>query len=129
MPLPLALSLLALAGAVGTVARWGTVELCKRVFSEGHWWASVLVVNIIGCFLFGLVWSLTYDRHALNDARRLVILTGFMGAYTTFSTFAFDSAHLLETGRYDLAVANMFLQNALGVAAVFGGFAVARWWV
>jgi CrcB protein len=87
---------------------------------------GIVVINALGCFLFGVLWILA-ERSLVHDEARLVGLTGFLGAYTTFSTFAFDSAIRINQGRLDLAIGNIVLQNTLGLFAVFAGFAFGRW--
>ena len=115
---------LAVAGAIGTVARWGTNELVKSIVGDDFPW-GILAINAIGCFLFGLMWILA-EKSLIHDEARLVGLVGFLGAYTTFSTFAFDSAYQLSRGHFYPAVGNIILQNTLGLLAVFAGFSFGR---
>src|SRR5690349_15449121 len=117
--------LLSIAGAVGTLARYGTSELVSHLVGKKFAW-STLTVNLVGSFLFGLVWTLVVKRQVLSEQAGLVILTGFMGAYTTFSTFAFESSQFLEAGRWQAALANLALQNCLGILAVWAGAIAAK---
>ena len=119
------LACLGLAGAVGTLARFGISELVNRnVISPLPWgtWA----VNIAGCFLFGLVWVLAEERELVSPEFRFVVLVGFMGAFTTFSTYMFESVDLLRAGAVIHALVNVLGQNLVGLVAVLAGMALAR---
>ena len=119
------IALIALAGAFGTLCRYWlsglTYDILGKDFPWGTW-----AVNILGCFLFGLVWILAEERGFLSAQARVLILTGFMGAFTTFSTFIFESAGFLEDGRYLPALANVAFQTIVGFAALFGGLLLGR---
>jgi fluoride exporter len=119
------LMLLAAAGAVGTLARYGLGGLVQRVAGDGFPWGT-LAVNVGGCFLFGLVWMLAEERSLIGPEARIIILIGFMGAFTTFSTFAYETGAMIEDGQYLRACGNMAVQNGLGLAAMFMGFFVGR---
>ena len=119
------LILLALIGSAGTLARFGLQELIKSWTGPGFPWGT-LVVNGVGCFLFGLVWSLSEDRLLIDAETRVLLLVGFMGAFTTFSSFAFETAQLLRESQWWLAALNVAAQNVLGVVFVFLGFAAGR---
>ncbi|EHJ47129.1 Camphor resistance CrcB protein [Solidesulfovibrio carbinoliphilus subsp. oakridgensis] len=119
------IGLIALAGSAGTLARYWLSGLVYDVFGRDFPWGTA-VVNILGCFLFGLVFELGEDRMLLRTEARAVILTGFMGAFTTFSTFIFESAGFLEDGRYLPALANVAFQTVLGFAALFAGLMLGR---
>ena len=117
--------LLGVAGALGSMARYGLSALV------GHWTGNafpwgILVVNVLGCFLFGAIWAGLGVFHLLDDAARIVLLTGFMGAFTTFSTFALENAHFLAAGSCGRAAVNILLQNFLGIAAALGGLFLGK---
>lgn len=116
---------LLLAGALGTGARALLSGTVQRAFGP-KFPLGTACVNALGCLLFGLVWAYTEERFARGAELRFVVLTGFMGAFTTFSTFAFESAALFQASRPGLAVANLLLQNIVGIACVFGGLALGR---
>ena len=119
------LALVALAGAAGTLARYWLSGVVYELAGRDFPWGTA-VVNILGCFLFGLVWELGGERMLLRTESRLVLLTGFMGAFTTFSTFIFESSAFLEDGRILSALANVGFQTVLGFAAMFGGLLLGR---
>jgi CrcB protein len=119
------LAWLALAGAIGTLVRYGVGGLAQKYFGEKFPWGT-LVVNASGCLLFGFVWALAEERLAIRGETRFILLTGFMGAYTTFFTFAFETGALLRDSEWMLAAGNCLGQNLLGVACIFLGFALSR---
>ncbi|MCB2188987.1 MAG: fluoride efflux transporter CrcB [Deltaproteobacteria bacterium] len=116
---------LALAGGLGALARYGLGGLVQRLLPGGFPWGTA-GVNLLGSFLFGLIWSLAAERAAISAELRLIVLTGFMGAFTTFSTFMFETSELLRTGQWLWAFCNVAGQCLLGLAAVFAGWALAR---
>lgn len=119
------IALLAAAGAAGTLCRYGVGGTIQRLLGDGFAWGT-LVVNASGCLLFGFFWSLAEERLIITGQTRFIILTGFMGAYTTFSTFAFETAGYLRDSQWWFALANLTSQNVLGIFCVFLGFLCAR---
>jgi CrcB protein len=119
------LVLIAVAGSAGTLARYWLSGVIYDVAGRDFPWGTA-VVNILGCFLFGLVWEMAEGRYLLRSEARTVILTGFMGAFTTFSTFVFESNGLIEDGRYLAALTNVAFQTVLGFAALIAGLALGR---
>lgn len=119
------LGLLAAAGALGTLARFALGGAVHRFADAAFPWGT-LAVNCAGCLLFGLVWALAEERLVIGGDTRLVLLVGFMGAFTTFSTYAFETGAMLRDAQWGLAVANVVAQNVLGVVAFFLGLALGR---
>jgi len=122
----------AIAGGMGAVLRWGVSRFSQEFFTE-HWPVGTLLVNILGCFCFGLAYEML--RHQTTDVSllRLVIMTGFAGGLTTFSTFAFDTFELaLASSEQSLtasllkAAANVCLHLAFGIIALAAGIATGR---
>lgn len=116
---------LALAGALGTLLRAGLSSFVQKAVGLAFPWGTV-VVNVVGCFCFGLAWTVLEERVQAAPEVRLVVLTGFMGAFTTFSTYVFDTGMLGEQGRIGAAVGNLALQNGVGLVCLFAGIALAR---
>jgi CrcB protein len=96
-----------------------------RQFPSAFPW-GIFLVNMTGCLLFGLAYAVAENRTGLSGDVRGIVLTGFMGAFTTYSTFAFQSAQFIEKSQWGLAAANIVSQNVLGVVCVFAGFALGR---
>lgn len=120
------LLLLALAGALGTLARFGLAATSHRLIGTGFPWGT-LAVNVLGCFVFGLIWAVAESRVPLGPQARLIVFVGFLGAFTTFSTFAFESTQLMQERQWVTMLGHFAAHNVLGVAAVVGGFSLGRW--
>ncbi len=118
-----------LAGGLGTLCRFGMMAVVNSLLgprpSPSFPWAT-LWVNLLGCFLFGLIWFLAEQRHLLQGERGVILLIGFMGAFTTFSTFAFEAGSLLQAKHYWSLIAYLLASNLLGIAAFFAGVGIAR---
>jgi CrcB protein len=118
--------LLISAGAVlGANARYwiGT-------WAAGKWGAAfpygTLIINLTGSLLLGLFMGLTAERLSLDPRLRLLIATGFLGAYTTFSTFTYESVSLLLKGAVWAGVLNVLASTALGLLAVGAGIWIGK---
>ena len=115
----------AVGGALGAVARYSLDRLIeRRSFAVFPW--STFAVNVSGCLLIGLVIAALVDRHTAPVWLRVGIVMGFVGGYTTFSTFAQEALDLLEEGRGALAFAYVAGSVCVGVAAVFAGLRLGR---
>lgn len=117
---------LAVAGICGTLARYGLGGFVNSRLPGAAFPWGTLAVNGIGCFAFGLVWPLAEERLLISGETRQIVLIGFMGAFTTFSSFAFETAQLLRDAEWMLAMGNIMSQNVLGIAFMFLGMAVGR---
>jgi len=80
----------------------------------------------VGCFLIGLLWVLA-ERAALSPQAGLFLLTGLLGAFTTFSTYSLESIILLRNGEVLRGFLNIVVSNGIGLIAVLAGFACAQW--
>ncbi|MDX6523307.1 MAG: fluoride exporter [Gaiellales bacterium] len=119
--MPIAL-LVALAGSLGAAARYGVDYYAGQRMTPYHQVGATLLVNIAGALLLGLLVGL----HPHDGRVRIVIGVGFLGAFTTFSTLAFQSYHYLDSAQYLRAVGLPVLSVLLGVAAVAVGVAVGH---
>ena len=115
-----ALFFVALGGALGASARYGLAMASVRLFGP-DWPVGTWTANILGCFLIGLAIPLVSA-----DRTRLILVMGFLGAFTTFSTYSAETIALWETGRIGLAALNAVGSVVLGLLAVAAGLAVAR---
>jgi fluoride exporter len=119
------LLLILIAGALGTLARYGLGGFVQQHVGKIFPWGTV-VVNLLGCLLFGLVWSALEERSSVSGETRTIILVGFIGAFTTFSTFMFETEELLRDSEWWLALGYFSIQNLGGLAALVAGLAVGR---
>ncbi|HOO62292.1 MAG TPA: CrcB family protein [Synergistaceae bacterium] len=116
---------IALGGGLGALARYSLGGFLQRLGESNFPWGT-FGVNMAGCFLFGLLWALSEKYLFLNGSARLFLLTGFMGAFTTFSTFIFETGQLLSGGELFLALMNTGLQIFLGIGLFFAGIFLGR---
>ena len=96
-----------------------------------HRWSSsfpigTFFINISGSFLLGLFITLAMERFGLDPRWRLLVAVGFLGAYTTFSTYTFDSINLIFNGQWPLGIFNLFGSSILGGLAVLLGVVIGR---
>ena len=93
------LLLIAVFGAVGTLARYGLQGLVQvRVGSTFPW--GTLLINLTGCFFLGLIGQMMLNRMMVSSELRVAIAVGFFGGYTTFSSFGWEAAKMLEAGEW-----------------------------
>jgi len=116
---------LAAAGALGTLTRYWLGGVAQR-WSQGDFPWSTLTVNATGCLLFGFVWAAAEERALLSTETRSIVLIGFMGALTTFSTYVFESGQMLRDSEWLLAGGNFVTQNVLGLLCLYLGTVLAR---
>lgn len=87
---------------------------------------ATFIINVTGSFVIGFFLTLATERVNISPHLRLAVAVGFVGAYTTFSTFEYETARLVEERGFTLAVLNVVLSVLVGFAAVWGGIALAR---
>lgn len=115
----------ALGGAAGALARYAADRLIEHhLFTVFPW--STFAINVSGCLLAGAVVAALVDRHHSPDWLRAGLVVGFLGAYTTFSTFAQETHDLLDGGHVLLGLANVGGSFVCGVGAVVLGAAIGR---
>ena len=119
------IAFLASAGACGTLARYILQGWAQRVFGGEFPWGT-LVVNSVGCFAFGLIWAIAEERFLMRPEWRAVLLIGFLGAFTTFSSFVFETAELFRDTQWQMAILNLVGQNVLGLVLFFLGLFLGR---
>jgi CrcB protein len=118
---------LLVGGALGTLARaLLTVAVTRAVPKGAAFPWGTTAVNLLGCLLFGICWVLIEARLGGSVLAKLCVLTGFMGGFTTFSSFAFETVTLLQRAEIGLAVGNVLLQNIAGLGCVMLGMTIGR---
>jgi CrcB protein len=112
------------AGFFGAVARFLIQRFCYTIFPS-RFPIGTLLINLSGSLFLGYFLARAAHRYTLSETTRLAIAVGFVGAYTTFSTFAYESNTLLEQGASLYATANLLGSLLLGLLAVRLGIALA----
>ena len=116
---------IALGGAAGALSRYLVDDVVTRA-TGGSFPVGTLVINLSGSFALGILFALVMERAVLPADIRAPVMIGFLGAYTTFSTWMLESWRLAETGAMTLAAVNIVGSVVLGLVAVFAGIAVGR---
>ena len=118
-------AIVALGGAVGAMARYWVSGWAQQKWGPGFPYGT-FIINVSGSFILGLFATLAM-RLAWSEEWRLLIAIGFVGAYTTFSTFEWESLQLIaEGGRYRSALVNLVGSVIVGFAAAYAGMVAAR---
>ena len=121
----LMLLVVAIGGAIGTALRYITARFLYMLLGEGFP-IGTLAVNVLGSFLVGLLITLLLERVLNNTMWRAFIQIGFLGGYTTFSSFSWETLGLYQQGQFALAILNIILNVSLSLVAVIVGTILAR---
>jgi fluoride exporter len=117
--------LVACGGALGAVARFVVGDAFSRRFGTA-WPYGTLFINVTGSFLIALFFGAAARRTALDETWRYLFPVGFVGAYTTFSTYELETHRLFQLGQAPAAATYVVVSNVLGFVAVVAGAAVGR---
>lgn len=120
------LLVIGLGGFVGAIARYLVDGVVSERTAASAFPFGTLAINLSGAFVLGLLATLTLERSLLPAEIRGPVMIGFLGAYTTFSTFTLESLRLLEAGSWMLAAGNLIGSVVLGLLAVAAGVALGR---
>lgn len=117
--------LIAFGAAAGANFRYAVNRLALKYLSPSVPYGT-LIVNVTGSLLLGFFLAWTSERVLVDPRWRAIVAVGFCGAYTTFSSYSFETFHLFEEGHYGLACANFLANNILCLAGVLAGVVLAR---
>ena len=117
--------LIGAAGLLGTLARYWLSG-----WADERWGATfpigTLIVNALGCLAIGFLFHAMEEKYLIDPAVRSAVLVGFLGGFTTFSSFAIQSFNLLRDGEIFMASANILVSNVAGLILVWVGYAISR---
>ena len=117
--------LVALGGALGALCRFFIGAMMARKLGVA-WPYGTFLINVTGCLIIGAFLPVLADRPGAHEAWRHFLPIGFVGAYTTFSTFEYETLRLLELGAWKSAVSYVLLSNGVGLLAVWLGVLFGR---
>ena len=119
------LALIAIFGAAGTLLRYG-IQSALQIGTGATFPWGTLLINLTGCFLLGLIGQMTLNRMMISPDWRVAITVGFFGGYTTFSSFGWETAKMLEEGRWIPATSYVTASVAIGLLLSVAGIRLAN---
>jgi len=116
---------IAIGGVLGCWARYAMTNLVQAIYGREFPYAT-LSINLLACFMMGFLFEETLERMTISPVLRVGILTGFIGGFSTFSTFAMETLLLAEQGEPAKSLLYVLLSIVFGLVAVTGGVYIAR---
>lgn len=117
------IALVFFGGGVGAVLRYLVNVIMTKYVDDNLYWATLLV-NVLGCLLFGIITAVVLKTTLINHSYALALTTGFCGAFTTFSTFAFENINMMNSGQIALSLGYIALSVILGISACYVGLKI-----
>jgi fluoride exporter len=118
--------LIAIFGAVGTLLRY-SIQVFTQVQTGSTFPWGTLLINLTGCFLLGLIGQITLNRMMVSPDWRMAITVGFFGGYTTFSSFGWETAKMLEGGEWLPATGYVAASVVIGLLLSVAGIRLANY--
>lgn len=119
------IAFVAMGGALGAVARY-LINISPVAGALGRFPLPTFIINVVGSFLIGFLMILLADKVDVSDNVRLAVIVGFLGAFTTFSTFEMEIFALMRERQLAVAFVYLFLSVLVGFAGVLAGVALGR---
>jgi len=116
--------LLLVGGALGSLSRYLVSGITHKYISGTFPWGT-LMVNATGALIIGICWGL-FELKDISPQTRIFVFIGFLGGYTTFSTFALETMNLVRDGDIKMAAFNMLANNLLAIVLVFAGYFLSK---
>jgi len=117
--------IIGLGGFLGSISRyWLSLTVDKTFF--GAYPYGTFTVNIIGCFLLGLIYAFADREQLMTQEMRFFLATGFCGSFTTFSTFSYENQLLYQEGEWTTLITYIVLSVVLGILATIAGVALGK---
>jgi len=119
------LLVVALGGAVGCSLRYLSTLGATRIFGT-EFPAGTLLVNVVGCLLAGILFGIAEERAGFPPIVSLLLMTGFLGGFTTFSSFSLETVNLVRDGTWVVALFSLAANNVIGISCALGGIYLGR---
>ena len=116
-----------LGGFLGSIGRYLASGVVHQIFPNTYFPIGTAAVNIIGCFLIGVLTGLAEFRNLLSPEMRMFLVTGLLGGFTTFSTFGHETVAIMRDGEFLHAGGNVLIQVIIGLSGVWLGYNVTRY--
>ncbi len=113
-------------GFLGSISRYAAGGFIHRLLDNPWFPYGTATVNILGCFIIGFLGGLIETRQFFTPEIRLFLMVGFLGGFTTFSSFGYETMTLVRDAQMFAAFSNIILQLVLGLSAVWFGFNLSR---
>lgn len=117
--------LIGIGGFIGSVSRYYSQQVISKIFSSALPYGT-LIVNIVGCFLIGIIYGLSERGNLLTPEWRLFLATGICGGFTTFSTFSYESIRLIQDGEFFILSLYVAISIIIGFAATYLGMLIIK---
>jgi CrcB protein len=120
------LLMVGMGGFAGSICRYMISDISHRLFNDPFFPYGTLTVNVVGCLLIGLLGGLSESRQLFTPEIRALVLIGFLGGFTTFSTFGYEIFTFARDGQFVSALTNLLLHLILGFGSVWLGFSISK---
>lgn len=120
------IAMVGLGGGLGAICRYLVYEASLVMVKNAWLPLGTFIVNVTGCFAIGFLGGVAETRDIFSPELRALVFIGFLGGFTTFSTFGYELFFFIKNGQAGMAVLNILLQVTLGLLGVWGGFNLAR---
>ena len=117
--------LVVIGGGLGALSRYHTSLVAVKIFGDRFPFGTLLV-NLTGCLVIGILFTLGNDRNIIGPETRLFLMTGFLGGLTTFSSYGLESVNFARSGSLDITAINFLANNVGGYLLVFIGLRIGK---
>lgn len=117
--------LVGLGGAMGSILRYATTLIAEK-WHVSNAFIATIIANLIGCLLIGIFISSFENKGIIDNNLKLLLITGFCGGYTTFSTFSLENIQLIQSGQIAQAVLYILTSVLIGIVAVWAGLSLGK---
>ena len=117
----------AIGGSLGAVARYG---IASAFYSYNYTFPyATLIANVLGCFFMGVCYIVIVEKGVVPPVTRHILMIGFLGAFTTFSTYALEMLHLIQGGYWQIGLSYAILSFVCSLFAVYGGAKLVEFFI